>query len=194
MLSKNVKLICLLSLLGLSLFPISVAAQSNELAVTFGGYFPINSPVDASNAFAIGGSFAHRVAGLPLVSAYLEIPVFATFDSTANAVSTINGSPKYSTLFVTPGLKLKLAPEFPVSPYLVVGGGVVHFSKSNVTTDQSSYSGTFDVGGGLDFKIAPFFSARGEVRDYYSGSPNVTTNFTHREHQLITSVGLVFRF
>jgi len=169
-------------------------AQSNELALTVGGYLPINSPVGASNAFAVGGSFAHRVIGLPLISAYLELPVFATFNSTASIRQIGNGHPRYSTLFVTPGLKVKLAPEFPISPYLVAGGGVVHFSKSNVITDDSSYSGTFDVGGGLDFKIAPFFSARGEVRDFYSGSPNVVTGFNDREHQLITSLGLVFRF
>jgi len=32
------------------------------------------------------------------------------------------------------------------------------------------------------------------VRDFYSGSPNVVTGFNDREHQLITSLGLVFRF
>jgi hypothetical protein len=186
--------VCLLSILVLVLFTIPAAAQSNELAVTFGGYFPINSPVNASTAFTIGGSFAHRIASVPLLSAYLEVPVFGTFTSTANVISTVQGRPNYSALFVTPGLKLKLAPEFPVSPYFVAGGGFVHFSKSNVTTDESTYSGTFDVGGGLDFKIAPFFSARGEVRDFYSGSPNVVANFSSREHQLITSLGLVFRF
>jgi hypothetical protein len=186
--------ICLLIFLLLFFLTTIASAQSNELALTVGGYFPINSQVGASNAFSIGGSFAHRIAGVPLVSAYLEIPVFATFNSTASISETLGGRPKYSTLFVTPGLKIKLAPEFPVSPYLVAGGGVVHFSKSNTLTDDSSYSGTFDVGGGLDFKIFPFFSARGEVRDFYSGSPNVVTGFTDREHQLITSLGLVFRF
>jgi hypothetical protein len=186
--------ICLLIFLLLFFLTTIASAQNNELALTVGGYFPINSQVGASNAFSIGGSFAHRIAGVPLVSAYLEIPVFATFNSTASISETLGGRPKYSTLFVTPGLKIKLAPEFPVSPYLVAGGGVVHFSKSNTLTDDSSYSGTFDVGGGLDFKIFPFFSARGEVRDFYSGSPNVVTGFTDREHQLITSLGLVFRF
>ncbi len=172
----------------------AACAQSNELAVTFGGYFPIDSQTGAGNAFAIGGSFAHRVVDLPLVSAYVEVPIFATFDSTSSFSQGLQGHPKYSTLFVTPGLKLKLAPGFPISPYLVAGGGVVHFSKSNVTTDDSTYSGTFDVGGGLDFKIAPFFSARGEVRDFYSGSPNIVSGFDNREHQLVTTVGLVFRF
>jgi hypothetical protein len=169
-------------------------SQSNELAIQAGGYFPVNSQTGASDAFAVGGSFAHRVAGVPLLSAYVELPVFATFNSRSNAFQTINGSPRYSTLFVTPGLKVKFAPEFPISPYLVAGGGVVHFSKSHVSTDDSSYSGTFDVGGGIDWKVFPFFSARGEVRDFYSGSPNIISGFDQREHQLIATVGLVFRF
>jgi len=175
-------------------FAVAVSAQSNELAITAGGYFPINSQVNAGDAFAVGGSFAHRIAGLPLVSLYAELPVFATFNSTTSAFQTANGKASYSTLFVTPGLKLKIAPEFPISPYVLAGGGIVHFSKSNVATDSSTYSGTFDVGGGLDWKIFPFFSARGEVRDFYSGSPDIASGFSERQHQLITSVGLVFRF
>lgn len=194
MTQSRFRIVCLILIISATLLTVGASAQSNELAVSVGGYFPINSQVGADNAFAVGGSFAHRVFGLPLVSAYVEVPVFATFNSTTSVTQTIDGHARYSTLFVTPGLKVKLAPEFPISPYLVAGGGVVHFSKSHVTTDDSSYSGTFDVGGGLDFKIAPFFSARGEVRDFYSGSPDIASGFNNREHQLITSVGLVFRF
>lgn len=171
-----------------------LAAQNNELGVTVGGYFPINSQSGAGTAFAAGGSFAHRIIGVPLVSVYFELPVYGTFNSVTDIVSTTQGRAKYSGLFVTPGLKLKLASGFPISPYFVAGGGLARFSKSNVSTDSTTNTGVFDVGGGLDLKIAPFVSARGEVRDYYSGSPNIQTGFTSREHQLITSVGLVLRF
>ncbi|HWR16290.1 MAG TPA: hypothetical protein VN577_15785 [Terriglobales bacterium] len=169
-------------------------AQSNELAVTVGGYFPINSAANADAAFSVGGSFAHRIIGVPLASLYLELPVYGTFNSTAAIASTTQGEAKYSGLFITPGLKLKLAPEFPVSPYFVAGGGLARFSKTNTATPDTTNTGVFDVGGGLDFKIAPFISARGEIRDFYSGNPRILTGFTAREHQLITSVGLVLRF
>ncbi len=169
-------------------------AQKNELAVTVGGYFPIKTNFEADPAFTIGGNFAHRVASVPFVSLYVEVPVFGTFDSTTNIVNSTLTKPKYSSLFVTPGLKLKLTPSFPVSPYFAIGGGLAHFSKSNVTTSDSTNTGTFDVAGGLDFKIAPYISARAEIRDYYSGSPNLTVNFTDRQHQLIASGGLVLRF
>jgi opacity protein-like surface antigen len=178
-------------------FTLPLLAQSNELGVTAGGYFPINSQVAADNAFTVGGSFAHRLVGVPLASIYLELPVYATFNSTAHLASVTSpstfGASKYSALFVTPGLKLKLAPEFPVSPYIVAGGGITHFSKTN-TASADSNTGTFDIGGGLDFKIAPFLSARGEIRDYYTGNPKIFTNVGNREHQLLATVGLVLRF
>src|SRR4051794_30950703 len=115
-------------------------AQSNELGVTVGGYFPINSSVGAGNALAAGGSFAHRIVHLPLASVYFELPVYGSFNSITNIVSTAQGRAKYSGLFVTPGLKLKLASELPISPYFVAGAGVAHFSKTNVTTDDSTTS------------------------------------------------------
>src|SRR3954463_5870341 len=184
----------LLTLAAFFLISLPLAAQSNELAVTAGGYFPLSSSINADTAFAIGGSFAHRVASVPLVSLYVEVPVYATFDSTANIAGSTLTNPKYSVLFVTPGLKLKLAPSFPVSPYFVAGGGLARFSKSNTTTSGTTNTGVFDIGGGLDFKFFPYLSFRTEVRDYYSGSPNLTVGFTDRQHQVIASGGLVLRF
>jgi hypothetical protein len=175
-------------------FPGSRArGQSNELVVTIGGYFPVNDPVSASAAFAVGGSFAHRVASIPFAAAYVEVPVFATFNSTASAFQLISGRPRYSVLFVTPGIKLKIAPEFPLSPWVLVGGGVAHFS-THVLTSNSSNSATFEAGAGLDLKIAPFVSARADLRDFYSGSPDLVLNFTQRQNQLVGTLGLVLRF
>jgi hypothetical protein len=181
-------------LITFSVFAIPAFAQKTELAVTAGGYFPVNSPYNADNAFVIGGSFAQRIAHVPLISLYAEFPVFATFDSTANIAGSTLTNPKYSALFVAPGLKLKLAPVFPISPYFVLGGGLAHFSKSNVTTNSTTNTGVFDVGGGLDFKLAPYIGARTEIRDFYSGSPDLTTNFSQRQHQIVASAGLVLRF
>lgn len=181
-------------LVAILLIAIPASAQKNELAVTAGGYFPLSSSIDASTSFTIGGNFAHRVASVPLVSLYVEVPVYGTFDSTARIANSTLLNPKYSALFVTPGLKVKLAPSFPVSPYLVAGGGLAHFSKSNTATSDSTNTGVFDVGGGLDFKFFPYLSFRMEARDYYSGSPNLTVNFTDRQHQVIAAAGLVLRF
>src|SRR3954447_832784 len=101
-------ILCLTGVVG----TLHLAAQSNELGVTVGGYFPFNSQSGAGTAFAAGGSFAHRILGVPLASLYFEIPVYGTFNSVTDIVSTTQGRAKYSGLFVTPGLKLKLAPGF----------------------------------------------------------------------------------
>ncbi len=175
------------------LLALCAQAQSNELAATIGGYFPINDPLSASAAFSVGGSFAHRIAGIPLISAYLEVPVFGTFNSTASAYQAISGKPRYSALFVTPGLKVKFAPEFPISPWIVAGAGVTHFS-THTFASNSNNSATFEVGGGLDLKIAPLLSVRADIRDFYSGNPDLSINFTQRQNQLVTTLGLVLRF
>lgn len=182
-------LVCLLG----SLFAIRAHAQSNELSVTVGGYLPINDPFSASAAWVVGGSFAHRIAHIPFASAYLEIPVFGTFDSTASAYQLVSGRPKYSALFVTPGVKLKALPEFFISPYVLAGVGVAHFS-TNTFGSNSNNSATLEVGGGLDWKIFPLLSARIDLRDFYSGNPDLVLNFSQRENQLIGSAGLVLRF
>ena len=186
----------LLSIVLVAIFLITIPAnaQKNELAVTAGGYFPLSSAINSSTAFTIGGNYARRIASVPLVSLYVELPVYGTFNSTADISNSTLLRPKYSALFFTPGLKLKLAPSFFISPYLAAGGGLAHFSKSNTTTGDSTNTGVFDVGGGLDIKFFPYLSFRMEARDYYSGSPNLTVNFTQRQHQVIAAAGLVFRF
>lgn len=183
-----------LLLMSIAMFTcLNASAQSNELGVTIGGYFPINDPLSASAAFAIGGSFAHRIAHIPLAAVYVEVPVFDTFNSTTSAFQLITGKPRYSALFITPGLKLKFAPEFFLSPWVVAGGGVAHFS-THTFASNSNNSATFEIGGGLDMKIAPFLSARADIRDFYSGNPDLTINLTQRQNQLVTTVGLVLRF
>ena len=175
----------------------SAFGQSNDLAVTFGGYFPISGQFSGGNAFAIEGNFGHRIFHVPLASVYLEVPITAVPSSgpfvASNGLLSLGS---YSALFVTPGLRLKLAPGFPISPYFAVGGGLAHFSQSGTafTSSTSSNSGTADFAGGLDMKVFPYLSLRAEVRDYYSGSPFSLPNFSERQNQLLTTGGIVLRF
>src|SRR5437763_1619912 len=77
----------------------------------------------------------------------------------------------YSTFYFTPGLKVKLLPQLPISPYGFVGVGLAHFH--NTDTDQGSYENVIDYGAGLDWSIAPLLSIRGELRDFNSGVPRL---------------------
>jgi hypothetical protein len=193
--SKTVVLVAILILLS----ALPALAQKVELAIGAGGYFPVNL-TGVGNAAAIEGSAAYRIASVPLLSAYVEVPVVATFDTDFSARlgpgfgPTFRGS--YSALFVAPGLRLKFAPGFFLSPWIAVGGGLAHFSgNSGLSGSVTTNTGVFDYGGGLDWKIAPYLSARGEVRDFYSGGLGFNfANFNQRQHNIVATAGLVLRF
>lgn len=182
-----VPVLCLLIALGAS-------AQKNEFAVTAGGQFPNNSEFNSGASWAVGASFAHRIFHAPLASLYWEIPVVGAPQNVMKAPFQTT----YSSLFVTPGLKVKFAPEFPISPWLAGGIGVARYhNAANINfSDQTSTKAVFDIGGGIDWKIAPFLSARGELRDFYSGLPDLASasGLSGRQHNVVPQVGLVLRF
>lgn len=169
------------------------SAQAHELAITAGGQFPYNNQFDSGASFAVGANYAGRLIHIPLAALYVELPVVVGPKSVTRLPSRSN----YSSLFITPGLKLKLAPEFPVSPYVAAGIGYARFHQdaNGSVSSQSVNTEVYDFGGGLDFKIAPFISWRGEVRDFYSGFPDFNSlPNTGRQHNVIAQTGLVLRF
>ena len=172
-------------------------AQKYELSGGAGGYFPVNLS-GVGNAVAIEGTFSRRLASVPLAALYVELPVVGTLNSKVRTFG-LTSSASYSSLFVAPGVKLKLAPGFLISPWLAAGGGLAHFSNNtslaNFTGGGSRNTGVVDFGGGLDWKIAPFISARAEARDFYSGGIGLSlTSLNERQHNLVTTLGLVLKF
>jgi hypothetical protein len=169
-------------------------AQSNELAITGGGQFSSNAFFNSGTSWAVGANYAHRIAGVPFLGLYFEVPVVVGPKNVLKISST-----DYSSLFVTPGLKLKFAPSFFLSPYVAGGVGFARFraDATSTTPSQTRTNAVFDVGAGLDMKIAPFVSARGEVRDFYSGLPTfdlVDSGLSGRQHNVVPQAGLLFRF
>lgn len=184
-----------------SLLLASMAAfsQNHELAVTAGGDFPHNNSYTTQNSFTFGAQYSGRLVHVPLAALYVDAPLVVAPNSTFNGAgicSNVTCSGKYSAVFFTPGLKLKVAPEFPLSPYVVAGGGFAHYSagkKPFSNVGDTATKGVFEFGGGVDMKVAPFFSVRGDVRDFYSGSPEFTGTDS-KQHNVVTQVGLVLRF
>jgi hypothetical protein len=175
---------------------VAAHAQSTELAVTGGGNFASSGSFSVDPSFAIEGSVAHRLISAPLVSLYAEVPIAAAFDATPQIVSAI-GRFNYSSLFVTPGVKLKFT-TLGVDPYFVLGGGVGRFSQTTTigttSSSDSTTTGVVSFGGGADFHVAPFLALRGEVRDYYSGVPRFGLAASGRQHNVFTTGGIVLRF
>ncbi len=170
--------------------PPAAFAQKNEIGVLAGGYAPLGSTLDIGPGVAVEGVVSHRLAAIPLLAAYVELPVVVGFHLQGTA--TFSGT-NYSALFVTPGLKLKLAPGFPVSPYLAVGGGYARFHGSSAGISTTDNKGVVDFGGGLDMKVLPFISLRGEVRDFHSGSALLGLGGLGG-HNLVGVGGVVLRF
>ncbi len=175
----------------------SSAAQSIELAIGGGGYLPVNNN-QADKAFAVEGTFSARMLHVPLAALYFDLPVVGTLNSTVTSTQQLTSLGTYSAMFIAPGLKIKLAPGFPMSPFIAAGVGVARFSKSSSLAsggDSITNTNVFDVGGGLDTKIFPYLSLRAEVRDFYSGSARLGfSNLDQRQHNVVITGGLVLRF
>src|SRR5579864_7812584 len=101
-------------------------------------------------------------------------------------------SPGYRAFFVTPAARLNLFAHTAVSPWVSVGGGFSHFngSATQFQPKTGTTNGVFQIGGGLDVVLHRKFSLRGELRDFWSGVPQlkVSTNQS-RQHNLFVGGG-----
>ena len=135
------------------------------------------------------GVLAHRLANLHLASLHFELPVVGTPTQTLEQGGLRQD---FSTVYFTPGLRLKLAlPSF--SPFVTAGGGFAHYSASSsgVLTTGSSTVGAFQVGGGFDISTwIPLIGLRAEVRDFHTVSPN----FNVGQNNIFAGAGIVLKF
>jgi Outer membrane protein beta-barrel domain len=169
--------------------------QNNDLALTGGGQFAFSNPLDLGAAWALEGAFAHALMSVPLVSLSAELPVAGSFTSSPPTLNGFRVARSYNALFITPGVRLRLAPSFPLSPYLSAGIGYARFDRQyfDGTTSPSSTM-AFDIGGGLDLKVFPFVSLRGEIRDFNSGGVGLQSLVLGRQNNVFVTFGLALRF
>jgi opacity protein-like surface antigen len=184
-------------------------AQKNELSGlvgrTFisdqgirGGTFFDNN-IHFGNGLTFEVNYARRVIGLRLASVSLEVPVVVNWDE--DLASDASQVPKnFRSYFVTPAARLNVFPDVAVSPWVSIGGGFGRFDESSVqisgvTSKTGTTTGALQVGVGLDVKVFHHFSVRGEVRDFWSGVPqlNVDTGKS-RQHNIFVAGGVVWHF
>jgi hypothetical protein len=180
----------------------SCFAQKNDVALTGGGYFEVSSPLNLGAAWALEGSYARRLAGWHLISIAAELPIAGSFSSSIPTLSGLSVATSYSSLFITPGVRVRLAPSFFLSPYVAAGVGYGRFNKTLISGENTSNSTmAFNIGGGLDMKILPHISLRGEIRDFNSGGldlPGVpsflSSAATGRLNNLFITAGISLKF
>ena len=171
-------------------------AQKNDFGFTLGGYIAASSPLNLGAAGALEGSYARRVASVPAISLSAELPIAESFTSSVPTLNGLTLARSYTSLFITPGARVRLAPSFFISTYLAAGLGYGRFNRK-LFDGTTSASGAFvlDVGGGLDIKILPFISLRGEIRDFNSTSPGLESLFSAgRQDNLFFTLGVGVRF
>src|SRR5690349_16177121 len=144
----------------------SAAAQQVELGLTVGGLktgggnlsaTSTNPSVHTDNGFALEADLSARFFTVGLASLYLDFPLAVrpkTNLLTSNAVTVRS----YSSIYFTPGMRLKLLPLARISPYLVGGVGLARLSPSDTLSNgqpaasDAKVNLAYSVGGGLDVK------------------------------------------
>ena len=189
----------------------SVRAQKHEVSLLIGGMktgdkdvvspLPGNIQIGWGLSYQIG--YSQRFFNGHLASLYLDVPLTLTPTRDINSASNPLSPRNYSSVFFTPGVKLKLTPPAsPFSPYAVAGAGLAHFESSSTLVggqsnpgSRGSTHGVFDFGGGVDMRLIPFVSLRGEVRDFVLGSPNFNVQVIGgRQNNITVAGGIVLRF
>jgi hypothetical protein len=150
------------------------------------------------------GEYAYHFLVTPIYSVSGEVVGMYNRDIDLNAgaygFSVVPGDMK--SFFITPAARLNLFPTTAVSPWISLGAGFGHFSESNTliyggTNPGKSTTGAVIQGGiGLDVKVWKKLSARGEVRDFWSGEPDFPLAPTgkSRQHNYFVGGGVFWRF
>lgn len=149
-------------------------------------------------------NYARQLIRSRSLALYFEVPALAIplQDVTAsNGVAPIN----YDSFFVTPALRVKLAPSARLSPWFSAGGGYALFEESENRTNgthnttRGTSGGALQFGGGIDvrtpIKVLFPVGLRAEARDFYTEKPDYNLNTGGEfQHNLVFSGGLVLHF
>ena len=184
-------------------------AQKHEVAFTSGVLkigergFDLPSPgfLKFGNGFTYEISYAGRLIDAKLVSLYFEVPLAGTPSTKVKTTNALSPD-SYSTIFFTPGLKVKFFPVGKYQPFALMGVGLSHFREGDTTVAgqpnvnrHGETDTVFDFGFGLDVRVISRLSLRGQVRDFYTDLPPLNVHaLSNRQHNALISGGIVLRF
>jgi len=198
----------LLAFLGSFAFAGPALAQNQEITFSLGGIpsqsrgfqSPAAGSTQISSDVALGANYGYRFLGAGVAALYGEVEFVALPNRSLTAATAI--VPKnYASLYVTPGVRLKFLPAARISPWVAVGGGyalyqeAAQLSNGQNTTNRNLNRGVFDFGGGVDYRLFRFLVLRAEVRDFFSGNPNLNTALSSStQHNVVASGGITIHF
>jgi hypothetical protein len=164
--------------------------KDDEVGLLLGGIVTSEPSVASGDlqvdtGLSFQATYARRLGGNASAAWYLEFPFVATPSTEINSTTLGQVPTNYASLFITPAIRVKFAPERTISPWASLGYGYGRFDESTTRED-----GTPNVS-----KIGAPISLRGEVRDFYSDTPNyAVTTRSDRQHNVVFSGGFVIHF
>lgn len=176
-----------------------------EIGLTLGGVFKTDraggaSKLSLGSGLALQANYGYRLLATDKVALYGEVHFLASpLRDVTSADRTLTRD--VASAFVTPGVRVKFYGGKRVAPYATVGGGWALYENSTATIDGRANPasrfvnrGAFTYGGGVDVKFWKFVGLRGEVRDFYTGSPayNART-ISGGQHNVVAGGGIVLR-
>jgi hypothetical protein len=189
-------------------------ADKNDFAFSLGRIFIsdqgihgatfLNPYVRSGKGLSFEVNYARRLWVRPAYAISVELPLVFNLDEDLNSGSDVVPL-DYRQIFFTPAARLNLFPETGISPWVSFGGGFAHFSENKnliyggANPGGPSTSGAIEGGFGLD--VRPFWSharwyrIRGEVRDFWSGTPDLPLAPTGkmRQNNYLVGGGIIFR-
>jgi hypothetical protein len=198
------KLYLLVSMLAI---PAAALAQRHELGLTLGGLIPQHrgrapNNVSLSGGTALQANYGYRFWSNRRVALLGEVHFLANGQRKIDS-SNPAATRDVATLYVTPGIRVKFAPDAAVAPYFAIGGGYALYEQSHFRRDGADnpaprflHRGAFQYGGGVDLKFWRWIGLRAEVRDFYTGSPafNLAAGPRGGQHNVVAGGGLVIKW
>jgi opacity protein-like surface antigen len=184
-------------------FAASAFAQKHELGFTLGS--TTNDLKTALNLGTTSGralqvNYGHRFTGNGVAALYGEVHFLANPQRQVSGANFLTRD--FASLYLTPGIRVKLNPNGRIQPYGTIGGGYALYEQSKTTiggapnpAPRHLTRGAFQFGGGVDIRVLTRIALRGEVRDFYTGAPalNLAT-LRGGQHNIVASGGFVLRF
>jgi len=188
------------------------AAQKAEASLVVGETFTSNatqafrpilipgdvSTINTKHEIFVQGSVALRWLDAKVASLHLELPVVGVPSQGITVGSPPTSLDHLTTFFITYGVRLKLLPIAPISPWVSAGFGLARYSSQAAGVTNK---GALQFGGGLDFKTRlPALALRAEARDFLTGEPNFalvpprTGDGGFNRHNILVGGGIVLRF
>jgi hypothetical protein len=184
-------------------------AQANDVSAGVGRTFISDQGVsgvvanDTNIHFGDGISYSlsygRRIVDAGFASLTVEVPF--VHDPNFDLNFATNVVPKsFSAYYLTPSLRINLAPHFAFSPWISGGGGFAHFTPSSTlvyggpSTAKSNTTSAIQLGVGLDIHLIGPLKLRGEVRDFYTGEPDFGFKPQKYMHNYFAGAGVVWSF